>query len=54
MNRKMGGFILFAATSMSFLGTAIIRQEQLPYTILAVVMIFLALAGLKNHFKELR
>ncbi len=54
MKRKFGGFILFAATSMSFLGTAIFRQEQLLYTILAVILVFLALAGLKNHFKELR
>ncbi len=54
MNRKVGGFILFAATSMSFLGAAIIRQDHLSYTVLAVILVFLALAGLKNHFKELR
>lgn len=54
MNRKIGGFILFAATSLSFVGTAIIRQEQLVYTVLTVGFVFLAFAGLRNHFKELR
>ena len=54
MTRKMGGFILFASTSLAFVGSAIVQQEQIQYTFLAVLLVFLAVAGLKSHFKELR
>ena len=54
MSRKVVGFLVFAATSISFVGTAIVRQEQLLFSILSVVLTIFALAALKNHFKELQ
>ncbi len=54
MTRKHGGFILFIATSLSFLGSAIIRHDQILFVLIAFVCIMFALAGLKNHFKEIR
>jgi len=54
VSRKVVGFLVFAATSISFVGTAIVRQEQLLFSILSVVLTIFALAALKNHFKELQ
>jgi hypothetical protein len=54
MTRKVGGFIMFVVTSAAFLGTTIVRQEQIFHALIAIVLIVLAGVALKDHFKELK
>ena len=54
MNRKKIGFVLFVCTSYAFLGTAILRQDQIIYSIVAVLVIILSSFGLRDHLKELK
>lgn len=54
MTRKTGGFILFAVTSFAFLGTTIVRQEQILHALIAIILIGFAGVALKDHFKELK
>ncbi|SMP44995.1 hypothetical protein [Anoxynatronum buryatiense] len=54
MTRKMGGFVLFAATSFAFLGTAVVRQENILHAVIAVALAVLAGVALKDHFGELK
>lgn len=54
MSRKMGGFILYALTSFIFLGTTIVRQENILHALIAVVFIVLAGTAIKDHLKELK
>jgi hypothetical protein len=54
MTRKVIGFLLFAATSFTFLGVTIARQENMLHAAIAVIMIVLAGIALKDHYIELR
>lgn len=54
MNRKKIGFVLFVCTSYAFLGTAILRQDQIIYSIVAALVIILSSFGLRDHLKELK
>ena len=54
MTRKMIGFLLFAATSFTFLGVAIVRQENILHAGVAVVLIVLTGIALKDHYNELK
>lgn len=54
MTRKMGGFAFFVATSYAFLGTAVVRQENILHVIIAVTLAVLTAVALKDHFSELK
>jgi hypothetical protein len=54
MTRKMIGFLLFAATSFTFLGVTIARQENIMHAVIAVLLIALAGLALKDHYHELK